>query len=348
MVYRSLTLFVAISLVLVSLLANAQQPASTPVVKSADEQLIEYIKQLNDDTQKHREFVETYYTMLLKTIAAIGAILALIITVFGQSIKSSAKKEAESRVKNAIANIDQQVRVDAEKAIAEVKNELVAHVNKIKESKAQIDAEFEAVKSQIANINQLYADLREKVDKYFKINESINTFEYLKTDGSEVLYKVEQKVECINNDYPIAHIDHYMSTAPTGSVEILSSKPSHSVINSILPYRKGIRLCFEKNLCKGDPEMHNEMEWKIINGFTGEKEWFTILQMNESAKEVFILKLPIERKCKEVLYDEIGLWRSENLMEPKQQVTETSTHQIIKLELPRINIGMQHKITWIF
>jgi len=167
-------------------------------------------------------------------------------------------------------------------------------------------------------------------------------------DGSEVSIKVEQMIECNNEDHPVAYRDHYMETNENASGEILNSRPDYRVISNMVKHRKGIRLVFDNELCKGDQPILNSMEWKIIDGYKSDKEWFTILQMNESVEEIFILKIPLSKPLKHIYCEKLELSDSIKLPILERKEVTTDTHYITEIRMPTIGSGMKHKICWEF
>jgi len=140
-------------------------PEKSQNIKSNDynDQLMNYVKQLNEDTEKHRQYLQEYYNQLLWTIGGIGAIIGLVVTVFGVVLVSGAKKEAQATVKRQLEKYKSKIKQDAETAGEEIKAELsVLYVRKFEEMNAKTEADFEKFSGQMTDMLTFTMILRKR------------------------------------------------------------------------------------------------------------------------------------------------------------------------------------------
>jgi hypothetical protein len=338
---------------------NIQQQNKPAISSSSDEDnLLKYLNVLTTDTEKHRAYLREYYQQLIWTITGCVTLFGGFLTIFGARVITLMKKRTKERFSLAFAELKTELQNESNLIKEEIKVDLVASSDRYKAEleniKAQLRAEHNSVKTELENvqvqlgkISQLYKDLKSAVGLHFEIKQSLNVFEYLKPDGSEVMIQVDQLISCADKDSPLAHRDHFMDGNENSWIEVLGSNPRYTLIgNEQERNKKGVRLHFDEPLTIEKGPVPTAIQWKIYNGYTKNDEYFTIFQRNENVQEKITFKFLLEKPYQNIKCEKINLFNEIESLTINPIVSYTATHQVVEIDLPIIPSGNTHKIIW--
>lgn len=297
------------------------------IYQDKDDILADYRKEMTDDMNAHREYLNSYYEKLYNTALGWAAVIGAILVFLGVRTFKEAKELMIARLKEQMdPRLSKRLDEEIEKILA---------AKGYEDHNKELQIELQRMYRQFESVVPLYVNL---------FNQT--TLTYLTPSGSDVQVAIKGRVASINEHETLNAVTHVMSVAKPGTVDLLSTNLTYRLIEN-LPHKKDLKLFFPEPVTK-DREGQLETCWSIKNSFTGKNEWYEIFQMNPVRREQVTLKFQKTRKPSK---PEIFRVHNDNELQPivldiLEQVDQATLSYII--ELPVDIIPAKYKITWNF
>ncbi|MBT1695711.1 hypothetical protein KK083_02405 [Fulvivirgaceae bacterium PWU4] len=322
-----------------------------PVALSSDQVLLEYVKVLKEDTEKHRLYVEEYYDRFFYTVTALVTVAGGILVFFGVRTL----KETQSRFEELFAR-QSKTRLEKlwneksgamdkkiDEFITEVQNKFVQLNIELNEKRSRDEAQSE----EIAELNVAVVGLKKM--STLRVKKSYTLLEYEAPDGNRVMYVTTQEVVC-TSDEPVREIVEKIKVDEPGIVELIHWNQSDNIDPQIQMEKSKceVKLLFKNPLMRTDPPFEKVIKARLKNAFSKVHESWTISPSYVSDEELLELRLPAARHCKEISVEKVDYDGAEKIYCKISKLNDGGNHNRYLIHLPSGEITSRYVIHWVF
>lgn len=310
---------------------------------TGDEVLLRYTEILKNDAKDHREYVELYYDKILYAFSGIGSVMAILLGFFGWKTYKNVIADAKIEAKGMLDGLfEAAMKQELEKFWLKkgMEERLLDLVTKNQQN-TNINKKQEVM---IANLNKIVTALKNSLKSNFRFNKSITKLEYLKKDGSEVLYTKEQGLICISEKLTETTETLYLGEGTT--IEVIEIGPNYEVTKD--NSKCEIKLKFDPPLTASSPVYLKKFKCKFSNCFTEKSEWWEVFQLYKCEEEIFIIKFEKLANCKSMWVEELDLDDKSKRISCQMNVEESGGSVLHTVNLPTSETPVRYRIHWEF
>ncbi|HMI65913.1 MAG TPA: hypothetical protein VK517_07765 [Cyclobacteriaceae bacterium] len=292
--------------------------------------LWDYVEDLQNDTHQHREFIQDYYDKIYLTVTVMLTLFGGLLGFLGfQSYKQIEKRLSdifESRFNKRFEKLWKEKSVEVDEKINGLLDEIARHQEINKEQTNQINF-----------LDQVVSEIKKNIH----VERSAVMLEYVKPDGSELVFYREQEITCSSKEYPIHETEETIEIEAPGKVEFIEGTKNElaSAVSKNIPNGCKITMTFKSPLVMGAKPFVKFVKCKLVNGFLKQHEQFMILQPYPCDHETFEIKFRKEKNCKKIWVERLsqspGGEEKFEAFDSAIQTKEVEDYYSHKIELPR-------------